>query len=570
MPGDDSGSGHLAARVSLQMPIPRIAIVGRPNVGKSSLLNMIAHAKVSIVDPTPGTTRDRVSVIADLEAPDSGPLKPVEVVDTGGYGVYVAEGQRFNEIGADLGSLTKDIEGQIAEAVSTADLILFCIDAQVGITPQDEEMAQMLREGKFGTRTGAGDGGGAGSGDGGPKQEVPPIRVVATKVDGPKWEAHGYEAAALGLGEPLLVSAKSNYFRRDFLDALYEMLPAPEVETGGPAADMMLALIGKRNAGKSSLINALAGEKRVIVSEIAGTTRDAVDVRFEMDGKSLVAIDTAGLRRKKSFANRIEWWAFDRAQRSIDRADVVLMLIDATETISQVDQQLAMLVQKAFKPVVIVVNKWDAVEGRPGRTGRPVTTEDYETYLRKEVKGLAFAPLAFVSAETGLNVRRTIALAFEMLEQSRMRVPTGKINRLVQGILERHNPPSKLGTRAKAYYIAQVAVEPPTIVMVVNRPELFTPNYQRFLLNRFREELPFGEVPIRLLVRARKQTREGGIDMIEEPMTEEEVLAVEQEAAAALEGPIELDEFGQDAEDYFEEGNQYPKRGDVEGKRPEM
>jgi GTPase len=541
--GSDQGAGCwvLAAAYPWGMPIPRVAIVGRPNVGKSSLLNLIAHEKVSIVDPTPGTTRDRVSVLVDLDPPSIiGPRKPVEVIDTGGYGVYVAEGQRYNEVGADLATLTADIETQIGAAVESADLILFCIDAQAGITPQDEQIARMLREGKFRRQSAE-------------ALQMPPVRIVATKVDGPKWEAHGYEVSALGLGEPLLVSAKSNYFRRDFLDALYELLPPPEAEPAGPPADMVLAIIGKRNAGKSSLVNALAGQKRVIVSEIAGTTRDAVDVRFEMDGRTLLAIDTAGLRRKKSFANRIEWWAFDRAKRSIERADAVLLLIDATEAVSQVDQQLAMLVQKAYKPVVVVVNKWDLAEGQPGRKGKPVTTEDYEEYLRKELKGLSFAPLAFISAHSGRNVRRTVSLAFEILEQSRKRVSTGKLNRMVQAILERHNPPSKLGTRAKAYYIAQVAVQPPTIVMVVNRPELFTPNYQRFLLNRFREELPYPEVPIRLLVRGRKPTREGGIDIVEEPLSAEEVQEVEREAAAATDEVPAYEDFGDDAEAYFEE-----------------
>lgn len=529
-----------------RMPMPRIAIVGRPNVGKSSLLNMIARDKVSIVDPTPGTTRDRVSIIAELDPPDGrGPVKPVEVTDTGGYGAYVAEGQRFNEVGADLATLTGDIESQIAEAITGSDLILFCVDSQAGVTPQDEEVARLLREGKLGKEgtKARRDGGTKG------KAKMPPIRIVATKVDGPRWEAHGHEIAALGLGEPLLVSAKSNYFRREFIDALYEMLPEPE-EDSAPPVDMKLAIIGKRNAGKSSLVNALAGEKRVIVSEIAGTTRDAVDVRFEMDGKSLLAIDTAGLRRKKSFANRIEHFAFDRAKRAIDRADVVMLLVDATEPVSQVDQQLAMLVQKAFKPAIIVVNKWDLVEGRTDDKGKAVTPASYETYLRKEIKGLDFAPISLVSASTGLNIRKTIALSFEILDQSKRRVGTGKLNRLMQTILEHANPPSKLGTRAKVLYVAQVAVEPPTIVLVVNRPELFTPNYQRFLLNRFREELEFPEVPIRLLVRGRKRTKDGGIDMVEEPLSAEEAAAAEAEALSQAPDVAELPD---EAEAYFEE-----------------
>jgi GTP-binding protein len=519
---------------------------------------MVAGEKVSIVDPTPGTTRDRVSVIVELEPPDgAGPVKPAELTDTGGYGVYAAEDQRYNEIGVDLSSLREDIENQIAEAVRSADVILFCVDAQAGVTPQDEVVARLLREGKFraGGRRGGRETGkkSAGGGEGNAEEgtdrstgdstpplrhsvtrSLPPIRVVATKVDGPKWEAHGHEIAALGFGEPLLVSAKSNYFRREFLDALYGMLPGPTAEDAAAAGvDMKLAIIGKRNAGKSSLVNALAGQKRVIVSEIAGTTRDAVDVRFEMGGKSLLAIDTAGLRRKKSFANRIEHFAFDRAKRAIDRSDVVLLLVDATEPLSQVDEQLAMLVQKAFKPVVIVVNKWDLAEGATDDRGRPVTTQRYEDYLRKELKGLVFAPISFASADRGLNIKPTIKLAFELLDQSNQRVTTGKLNRLLQGVLETSNPPSKLGTRAKLLYVAQVAVHPPTIVMVVNRPELFTPNYQRFLINRFREELPYGEVPIRLWVRGRKPSKTGGIDMVEEPLSEQEAREVEREALAA-------------------------------------
>lgn len=492
---------------------------------------MIAGRKVSIVDPTPGTTRDRVSAIVEIDPPirDKGVVKTIELIDTGGYGVYEGQGERYNEIGADLAPLRQQIERQIALAVGSADLILFCVDAQAGITPLDQEFAKLLREGRLSGRRSRGLNAQPATNP----THTPAIQLVATKVDGPRWEAHGHEIAALGLGEPWLVSSMNNYMRRDFLDALWERLPAPE-QNAEPDADLKIAIIGKRNAGKSSLVNALAGEQRVIVSEIAGTTRDAVDVRIEKGGKSVLLIDTAGLRRKKSFANQIEWWAYDRAKRSIDRADVVLLLIDATEPTSQVDEQLAMLVQKAFKPCVLVVNKWDLAEGRTNDQGKPVTTRDYEEYLRREVKGLAYAPVSFVSAEQGLNLDGTVDLAFELHEQAGLRVGTGQLNRLVRAILERHNPPSKLGTFAKLFYVAQVRSHPPTIVMVVNRPELFTANYQRFLINRFREELPFAEVPIKLFVRARKPGKSGTVEPEgrETELTQAEAQELESEVLA--------------------------------------
>lgn len=493
------------------MPIPRVAIVGRPNVGKSSLMNMIAGSKVSIVDPTPGVTRDRVTAVVDLQPPFRGGIvKPVEFVDTGGFGVYVAEGQRFDEIGEDLSKLTAGIEGQIEAAIGDADLVLFAIDAQAGLTPQDQEIARLLREGRLGGSKTKKGGKGEKSAKAAPKKR-PPIRIVATKVDGPKWEAHASELAGLGFGEPLPVSSKNNYFRRDFMDAIYEMLPMPQKEDEKRATtDLQIAIVGKRNAGKSTLVNTLAGEPRMIVSEIAGTTRDAVDVRFEMDGKSIVAIDTAGLRRKRSFQNMIEHFAFDRVQRAIDRADVLLLLIDATEKISQVDEQLAMMAVKAFKPVIVVVNKWDLVEGKPDRKGKPITTATFTEYLRAELKGLWFAPISFVSGQEGRNVGQTIDLAFELRQQSAERVTTGKLNRLVRSIIEQRGPTDIKGTFAKVYYVAQTGVEPPTITLVVNKPDLFTPNYMRFLMNRFREELPFSEVPIRIVIRERRQ-REGDL-----------------------------------------------------------
>ena len=383
-------------------------------------MNMIAGSKVSIVDPTPGVTRDRVAAIVHLKHPDNqGPAKAVEFVDTGGFGVYVAEGARYDEIGADLATLTDSIENQIAQAVTNADVILLAIDCQQGLTPADEEIARLLREQRLGPGAKK-HGKVVGVAD---THKRAPVLVVGTKCDGPKWEAHALELASLGFGEPLMCSSKSNYFRREFLDAIYNTVPAATAEESKTAyADLKMAIIGKRNAGKSTLVNTLAGEPRMIVSEIAGTTRDAVDVRFEMDGRTLIAIDTAGLRRKRSFQNMVEHYAYDRAVMAIDRADVVVLLIDAIDKISQVDEQLAGLCQRSYKPVIIAINKWDLAEGRTDDRGRPASPDRYEEYLRKDLRALPFAPIAFVSGETGRNVRAMVNVAFDLHDQSRQRV----------------------------------------------------------------------------------------------------------------------------------------------------
>lgn len=475
------------------MSLPRVAIVGRPNVGKSSLMNMLAKAKVSIVDPTPGVTRDRVTAMVELTGPERGDVpRLIELTDTGGYGVYTSSGARYDDAQHDLSTLTAQIEAQIGAAVERADLILFVVDAQAGITALDQTVAELLRRRALGKGRAA-------------ARRVP-IAVVANKVDADKWENHAPEAASLGFGEPLIVSAKTNFRRRDFIERLYRLVP----EAGNDAApeispEMKIALVGRRNAGKSTFVNALAGEERCIVSEIPGTTRDAIDVRFEMDGRRLMAIDTAGLRKKSRFADAIEHYALQRLVMAIKRADVVLLLMDATEEISAIDKRLGQQVQEEFKPCVVVVTKWDLVHGRVNRKGEIVTVDDYRAYIEREMPGLSYCPIVFTSAAEGRGLKDVINVAFELFEQSRERVPTARLNEVMRAILAHRGPSSKLGTKAKVLYVSQIAVQPPTIVAVVNKPELFGPEYERYLLNRLREELPFEEIPIRLVIRGRRR-----------------------------------------------------------------
>lgn len=438
------------------MSLPIVAIVGRPNVGKSSLFNTLLGRRRSITEPTPGVTRDRVSEICDIDE-----TIYFELVDTGGHGVV------------DRDDLQDDVEQQIRFAIERADLILFIVDAREGLTPLDRATADLLRD------------------------RTEKVRLIANKVDEPHLATQIGEFIKLGFGEPLPVSAKNASGKWALLDFLRDRLGNWNTDRPEDPA-LKIAIVGKRNAGKSTFINSLAGEPRVIVSEIAGTTRDSIDVRFEKDGRVLVAIDTAGIRKKNKLADSIEYFANERAMESIYRADVVLMLIDATVPVGQIDKKLVHTIVEEFKPCVLVVNKWDLASER-------ATSEKYGDYLGKMLPEISYAPIAFTSALSGDNVDRTIELASSLMRQSKTRISTGKLNQAIQEAVDFRPPSSaKGGKPAKIFYATQIDIQPPTILLFVNAPDRLPKDYERYLLNRLRDSLPYAEVPMRLMLKARR------------------------------------------------------------------
>lgn len=440
-------------------PPPQVVIVGRPNVGKSSLFNWLSQRRIAIEDPTAGVTRDRLTQRLDLDG------RVVDLVDTGGMGFDDPDG------------LTEQIDMQIEAGLATAGVVVFVVDVRAGLVPADEEVATRLRQ--------------AGA----------DVLLVANKADDEKFDLAAHEFDRLGFGPPLVTSTKQNRHRDELIAAITERLPPaaadPTTANGVALPEMKVAIVGRRNVGKSTFVNALAKEERVIASPVAGTTRDSIDVRFEVDGHTFLAIDTPGLRRAKSRTSDIDFYSTHRAERSIRRADVVLMLFDASEPIGKVDKQLVESIVEQQKPVVLVVNKWDLYAG-------DVERSEWAQYLRDTFRSMPWAPVAFTTAQTGRNVKAVIDTAQRLFRQSQTRLPTAALNAIIHAATQANRPPpDRRGRPMRIFFATQVDTAPPTIVLATSSPQALTAPYKRYLLSTLRKQSAFSEVPIKLLVRGR-------------------------------------------------------------------
>lgn len=439
------------------MSKPVVAIVGRPNVGKSTLFNALAGEKISIVKDTPGVTRDRI--YADVTWLD----KEFTMIDTGG----------IEPDSRDV--ILSQMREQAQIAIDTADVILFLTDVRQGLVDADSKVADMLR------RSGK------------------PVILVVNKVDNfEKYMPDVYEFYNLGIGDPVPVSAASRLGIGDLLDQVMEHFP--EHEAGEEEDDRpRVAIVGKPNVGKSSIINRLLGENRVIVSDVAGTTRDAVDTVIVHDGKEYVFIDTAGLRRKSRIKEELERYSIIRTVTAVERADVVLMVIDAAEGVTEQDAKIAGIAHERGKGVIIVVNKWDAIE-KNDRTMR-----EYESRIRQVTSYMPYAEIMYVSAVTGQRLNRMYDMIDMVIANQTMRIATGVLNEIMTEAVAMQQPPSDKGKRLKLYYITQVSVKPPTFVIFVNDKELMHFSYTRYLENKIREAFGFRGTPLRFIIRERKE-----------------------------------------------------------------
>lgn len=437
---------------------PIVAIVGRPNVGKSTLFNIFANSRISIVEDTPGVTRDRL--YADTEWLDN----EFMMVDTGGIEIMNND------------KIAVSIRQQAQIAIAEADVILFVCDARAGITHEDAEVARLLRQSKK------------------------PIVLAVNKADSPKQEMEIFEFYNLGIGEPIPVSAANHLGLGDLLDAVVEKFPETSAYgEDGNEDEIKVALIGRPNVGKSSIFNTLVGEERSIVSDVAGTTRDAIDTPVVRDGQKFLFIDTAGMRRKARIDEPIEKYSIIRSLRAVDRSDVVLMVIDAIDGVTEQDKKIAGYAHEAGKGIVLVVNKWDLYDKDNTSTLR------YTENLRRELVFMQYAPVVFVSAMTKQRIHRLPEVIHYVAEQNAMRISTSVLNQVVEDAIAINPPPTEKGQRLKILYATQVKIKPPTFVIFVNEPEIMHFSYQRYLENKLREAFGFEGIPLQMIIRGKNE-----------------------------------------------------------------
>ncbi len=444
---------------------PMLALVGRPNVGKSTLFNRLIGRRLAVVSEVPGTTRDRVQADAEWNGVE------FFVVDTGG--IEVEAGFHTAPLSEDSARFLPAIRAQASIAIEAADVVVLLVDAQAGITAADEEVASILR------------------------RTTKPIIVAANKAEGRSAREAAVEAYSLGLGEVFPISALHGMGTGDLLDAVVDAFPAWTATGDGKDDSTKIAIVGRPNVGKSSLLNRLLGEDRAIVSPIAGTTRDAIDTHMEWEGTSITLIDTAGIRRRGRIDRGVERYSVLRALNAIKRADVALLLIDAEAGVTAQDEHIAGYILEENTSVIVLVNKWDAIEKDT------YTMVGYTKQMRAALNFLDYVPILFVSALTGQRVPKILPSAVEVDAARYERVPTSALNRLIRDAAARHAPPSKSGRRLKIYYATQAAVDPPTFVFFVNDPRLAHFSYQRYLQNQIREQFPFRGTPLKLRFRAR-------------------------------------------------------------------
>ena len=435
------------------MSKPIVAIIGKPNVGKSTFFNYLAGSRISIVQDTPGVTRDRIYAETNWRGRD------FTLIDTGG----------IEPDSDDI--ILSQMREQANLAIAMADVIIFLTDIRQGVTAADREIAIML------------------------KKSGKPIVLVCNKADNiEKDKDEIYEFYNLGIGEPFPISATNAIGIGDVLDEIYDKFPKSD-ESEHDDDKIKVAVIGKPNVGKSSLVNKILGENRAIVSDIAGTTRDAIDSEFENEKGKYILIDTAGVRKKSKIKETIEKYSIMRTLLAIERADVCLMMIDAVEGVTDQDAKIAGEAHEAGKGVIIVVNKWDAVEKETG------TLEEYKKDIYQKLKYLSYAPIIFISALTGQRVSKLFDLINYVAEQNSMRVKTSVLNQVINEAIAIVQPPSDKGRRLRIYYGTQVSTKPPTFVIFVNNKQLFHFSYERYLVNQIRKEFGLDGTPIRIIAR---------------------------------------------------------------------